>query len=259
MSLYPLAEWVPWRYLSDAGQPTYFKGTNQPEAAVLHIMQGYMSTARQWALTGHYGASWHFSVGRDGHIMQHLDFEDGGYHAGIASPPAPTPTWALWKGSGVNVNNYTIGIEHEGFSGDGFTEAQRVASRDLCRWLADTIGFAYDRDHFPPHADIDLVNRPNDFGPPTYREAHYLYMFQEDGMTPEERAKLDAVYAALTGGVPGAIEAWNSTGNSLIIAYNEMVFPHLGDDALHSGDGFADHRHTMDISGKTGGVVPGGN
>lgn len=78
-------------------------------------------------------------------------------------------------------------------------------------------------------------------------------------MTPEERAKLDAIYAALTGGVPGTIEAWNSTGNSLIIAYNEMVFPHLGDDALHSGDGFADHRHTMDISGKTGGVVPGGN
>ncbi|RTL26157.1 MAG: N-acetylmuramoyl-L-alanine amidase, partial [Rhodocyclaceae bacterium] len=118
---YPEAEWVPWKYLSEHGQTTYFKGQNRPEAAVLHIAQGYASTARQWAITGHYGASWHFFVCRDGHVMQHLDFEDGGYHAGIEVPPAPEPIWPLWKGAGININTYTIGIEHEGFSGDGFT------------------------------------------------------------------------------------------------------------------------------------------
>lgn len=186
MSRYPGAEWVPWRYLSDSGQPTYFRDANVPVATVLHVMQGYMSTARQWALTGHYGASWHFSVGRDGTVMQHLDFADGGYHAGIASPPAPTPTWALWKGSGVNVNCYTIGIEHEGFSGEGFTPEQAAASRDLCRWLAAELGFPYDRDHFPPHADIDLINRPSDFAPLAGREEHYAYMFEGDSVTREE-------------------------------------------------------------------------
>jgi len=198
MSRYPAAEWVPWRYISDSGQPAYFKGVNRPEAVVLHVMQGYMSTARQWAIVGHYGASWHFSVGRDGSVMQHLDFEDGGYHAGIPDT-APSPVWPLWKGHGVNVNLYTIGIEHEGFSGDGFTEAQRLASRDLCKWLAGELGFPYDRDHFPPHADIDLVNRPSDFAPPDGREAHYQYMFEEESMSEADRLRLDRLEKLLAG------------------------------------------------------------
>lgn len=200
MSRYVDAEWVPWRYLSDTGQPTYFKGTNQPTAVVLHIMQGYMSTARQWALTGHYGASWHFSVGRDGKVMQHLDFADGGYHAGIPDT-APKPTWSLWRGHGRNVNTYTIGIEHEGFSGDGFTEAQRQASKKLCQWLAMELDIPYARVHFPPHADIDVVNRVNDFGPPDYREEHYRFMFEEgDAMTPEERVEFDNLKIAIFAG-----------------------------------------------------------
>lgn len=215
---YPNAEWVPWAYNTGDG-PTYFKGMNQPIAAVLHIAQGHASTARQWAITGHYGASWHYTVCLDGTVLQHLDHEDGGYHAGIASPPAPTPTWSLWKGPGVNVNWYTIGIEHEGFSGDGFTDAQRDASKALCQWLAATLGFPYDREHFPAHAEIDLINRANDFGPPAYREEHYQFMFEEDAMTPEEKAKLDAVYAALTGGVDSVIEDWNKNGNSLLLGY----------------------------------------
>lgn len=255
--IYPGAEWVPWRYESPQG-PTYFKDGNQPIAVVLHIAQGYASTARQWAITGHYGASWHYTVCKDGTVLQHLLHKHGGYHAGIPAT-APTPTWPLWRGYGQNVNTYTIGIEHEGFSGDGFPEAQAVASRDLCRWLAGELGIPYDRDHFPPHADIDLINRPNDFGPPAYREEHYRFMFEEEEcMTPEERAKLDAVYAALTGGVPGVIEAWNANGNSVLVAYNDLVFPHLGDEAKHTpASGVPNHRHILDQLGpaSTGGVA----
>ena len=59
----------------------------------------------------------------------------------------------------------------------------------------------------------------------------------EVGMTPDERAKLDAVYAALTGGVPGVIEAWNENGNSVLVAYNDLVFPHLSDALAHK------HKH----------------
>ena len=185
MSRYPNAEWVPWKYNSEYG-PTYYKGTNKPEAVVLHVMQGYLRTARTWAAQGHYGASWHFSVGVDGTVLQHLEFEDGGYHAGI-SVNSKKPTWPLWKGHEVNVNNYTIGIEHEGFSGEGFPDAQRNASRDLCQWLARDLAFGFDRDHFPPHADIDIVNRPNDFAPPAQREEFYKFLFEEeDDMTPAE-------------------------------------------------------------------------
>ena len=42
---------------------------------------------------------------------------------------------------------------------------------------------------------------------------------EEDEMTPEERAKLDAVYKALTGGIDSVIEDWNKNGNSLLLGY----------------------------------------
>lgn len=212
---YPEAEWVPWAYNTGDG-PAYFRGLNQPIAAVLHIAQGYSSTARQWAITGHYGASWHYTVCRDGRVLQHLLHSDGGYHAGIPAT-APTPTWSLWRGHGTNVNRYTIGIEHEGFSGVGFTPEQAAASKRLCRWLAEEIGFPYDREHFPAHAEIDLINRPNDFAPPEDREAHYRYMFKEDDMTPAEvealvNERLDAVLPAYYRGLTRAYWDRNVAG-----------------------------------------------
>lgn len=177
---YPLAEWVPWKPTAGApaesvGLPTAYYGRNVPIAVVLHIMQGYQRTARSWALQGFYPKSWHFSVGRDGSVMQHLDLVDGGYHAGITAAKAAAypPTWPLWRGAAVNVNFYTIGIEHEGFAGEPFTEAQTQASIRLCLWLADILEIAVDPIRFPPHAVIDIRDRPHDFNTPTLRLSHY--------------------------------------------------------------------------------------
>lgn len=71
---------------------------------------------------------------------------------------------------------------------------------------------------------------------------------EEDDMTPEQAAKLDAVYAALTGGVDSVIQEWNKAGNSLLLGYaleqgklaDHMTAPH-GSGAKHShkiGDSF---------------------
>jgi hypothetical protein len=181
---YPNAEWVPWKYTDAAGRQTYYKGLNAPVAVVLHVMQGYLSTAREWALTGHYGASWHFSVGRDGTVLQHLELADGGYHAGIPGN-ALAPTWALWRGHSENVNHYTIGVEHEGFAGAQYTQPQMAASRELCRWLSKTLGIFLDRDHFTHHGSIDIVNRVNDFNTPTLRDAFYAYLMEDPVPEPE--------------------------------------------------------------------------
>lgn len=113
-------EQVPWKLLSSQG-PTYYKGACAPVAVVLHRSQGYYSTARQWAIEGHYGASWHYSIDHDGSIMQHLTHADGGYHAGIAAT-APTPTWSGWQGHGRNVNAYCV------------TPETRILTPDL-RWV----------------------------------------------------------------------------------------------------------------------------
>lgn len=202
---YPKASWVPWKPADKQGRATYYRGQNRPEAVILHIMAGHASTARQWASEGHYGASFHFTVARDGSVMQHLDFEDGGYHAGITAAQAKVspPIWHLWKGPDVNVNHYTIGIEHEGFPGEDWPEPQRLASRDLCYWLAPRLNIPTpDQDtmvagalgpgdryllHYPPHAAIDRINRPNDFDTLVRRAAFYQWLKQGgDDLTPDE-------------------------------------------------------------------------
>ena len=194
----PFAERVQWRYPSaepgNENKPTYYRGQNRPEAVVLHISEGFAGTARAWAAIGKYPKSWHFFVCRDGAILQHLEPQDGGYHAGITDAQARQhpPTWTLWKGLGINVNVYTIGIEHEGFyQGYPWPEAQLQASKQLCQWISAEWGIPYDREHFPAHAEIDVLNRVNDFAIPAAREAHYRYLFEEDDMSAEDKARLD--------------------------------------------------------------------
>lgn len=213
MSFYPGAEWVPWKYQGPM-KVSYFKGLNRPKAVVLHVMAGYLRTSRAWAISGYDDASWHYSIGRDGTVLQHLRHEDGGYHAGVVN----RPTWNLY--TGTNPNLYTIGIEHEGFPREPFTEPQSRASRDLCRWLSRTLNIPMDREHFPPHAVIDTINRPNDFNTPALREEFYRYLFEEeDEMTPEQAQKLEAVWRALCAGQPEILDAWNANGNSLLKGY----------------------------------------
>ena len=216
-------EWVPWKLDSQSG-PTYYVGLNKPTAVVLHRMQGWATTAHQWALSGHYGASWHYTVGRDGTILQHLGHTHGGYHAGIPNT-APSPTWTLWRGHGQNVNTYTLGVECEGFAGDDWPDAQLEALRWLCRKLALDLGIPYERERFPAHAEIDVVNRVNDFDWPERRHIVYDYLFEKEA---EMDPRLDAVIAALGG--MAEIEAWNARGNSLLAGYaleQEKLGAHL--------------------------------
>ena len=176
---YPGAEWIPWAW--NPNNPAYYNDQNAPEAVVLHVAQGYRGTVRQWAKDGYAGASWHYTVCRDGRVLQHLEHNDGGYHAGIEryrrdGSENPIPTWPLWKGWGVNVNRYTIGIEHEGFSGTQFTPEQMAASRELCRWLAGELGIPLDVEHFTWHGAIALIDRADDFNTAPLREEFYSYL-----------------------------------------------------------------------------------
>ena len=242
MSRYPAAQWAPWRYLAADGEPAFYRGQNGPAAVVLHVMAGHMSTVLGWASIGYRFASWHYSVGRDGKVYQHLEHSDGGYHAGITDTQAAArpPVWRLWRGLGVNVNRYTIGVEHEGFEGQPFTAAQSAASRDLCRWLAADLGIPLDRDHFPPHAVIDTVNRVNDFNTPALREAHYAYLFEEeDDMTPAEEARmkrLEDIVALITQAPPNALTPDGTPWNLYLRDewLSRAIDKHAADEGAHS-------------------------
>lgn len=77
-------------------------------------------------------ASWHFSILRNGQVIQHYDTELITWHCGS-----------------VYFNHKLIGIEHEGgYSphNEPLTEAQKIASVELVNWLAATHGFALTRE-----------------------------------------------------------------------------------------------------------------
>jgi hypothetical protein len=84
--------------------------------------------------------SWQYSLrSADGHIAQHLDLSDVGWHAG---------NWY--------VNAHSIGLEHEGFaaSGDWYTEAMYRTSAALVRHLTAKYGIPRDRGHIIGHDQI---------------------------------------------------------------------------------------------------------
>ena len=51
------------------------------------------------------------------------------------------------------------------------------------------------------------------------RDANYIFE-EEDDMTEEQKAKLDAVYNALCAGNQAMIDAWNANGNNLLLGYS---------------------------------------
>lgn len=92
------------------GYPDVAEDSMYPQAIVDHVAQGYMAGLLGIAQSADPGKSWHFSIGRDGTIVQHVSIWNPAWHAGDVNGP----TWPGY--TGTNPNKFTIGIEHEGFS-----------------------------------------------------------------------------------------------------------------------------------------------
>ena len=92
------------------GYPDIAEDGVYPAAVVSHVAQGYMTGLLGIAQQAAPGKSWHFSIGRDGTIVQHVSIWDPAWHAGDVN----APTWRLHNAT--NPNKRTVGIEHEGFS-----------------------------------------------------------------------------------------------------------------------------------------------
>lgn len=86
-----------------------------PQAVVSHVAQGYFSGLLGIARASEPGKSWHFSVGRNGEIAQHVSIWNPAYHAGVVNDPQPLAS-ALIGQFGSNPNTWSVGIEMEGFS-----------------------------------------------------------------------------------------------------------------------------------------------
>ncbi|MFC8801278.1 N-acetylmuramoyl-L-alanine amidase [Promicromonospora sp. NPDC057138] len=84
--------------------------------------------------------AWNYTLrSEDGHVANHLDPADVGWHAG---------NWFM--------NMHSIGVEHEGWAGSGawFTEAMYQSSAELVRYLAAEHDIPLDRAHIIGHDQV---------------------------------------------------------------------------------------------------------
>ncbi|WP_248960600.1 N-acetylmuramoyl-L-alanine amidase [Sphaerisporangium perillae] len=106
---------------------------------VIHDTEGYYGPSVRLAQDPTYLA-WNYTIrSSDGHIAQHLEAKDLGWHAG---------NWY--------VNMHSIGIEHEGFAGTAtwFTESMYQTSAKLVKHLSAKYGIPLDRAHIIGHDQV---------------------------------------------------------------------------------------------------------
>ncbi|MFF7197449.1 N-acetylmuramoyl-L-alanine amidase [Streptomyces sp. NPDC008079] len=139
-------EWIPAPY-EDTGGGDYGNydkadrpNTEKIDTIVIHDTEGYWDTALQLVQDPTYLA-WHYTVrSSDGHIAQHLNTKDVGWHAG---------NWYT--------NSKSVGIEHEGFltdPGTWYTESMYRTSARLVKYLAAKYHIPLDRQHILGHDNV---------------------------------------------------------------------------------------------------------
>ncbi len=173
--------------------------SNGLAAVVHHIAEGSFSTLCSrdfWGTrNGGSGGSVHFGVAKDGRVVQLVDIWDAAYGNGLIA----NPSWP-WIAAhpGVNPNLATVSIEHEGFTGDPWPEAQVQATTELTRWILKWFGVKATTDTVIGHYRIDSVNRALCPGTGWPRDRIIAALNEEEddlaGFSDEEKAFLHDLF-----------------------------------------------------------------
>ncbi|MEH0829645.1 MULTISPECIES: N-acetylmuramoyl-L-alanine amidase [unclassified Micromonospora] len=140
-------EWIPAPYEQLSDDPGDYGNHDlgdrpkqqKIEYIVIHDTEGYFGPSVDLVKRADY-LGWHYTLRSvDGYIAQHIKAKDVGWHAG---------NWY--------VNAKSIGLEHEGFAGQGtwYTEAMYRTSAKLVRHLALKFGIPMDRQHIIGHDNV---------------------------------------------------------------------------------------------------------
>lgn len=126
-----------------------------PQAIVLHIMEGSLAGTDSWFRNPKSQVSSHYGIGKNGEIWNWVDEQNTAFTNGRVDKPT-------WKGyeKGVNPNFTTITIEHEGWTGQPWTEEMYAADVYLLKEIAKRWGIPLDRDHIIGHNEI-YGKKPN--------------------------------------------------------------------------------------------------
>jgi hypothetical protein len=146
------------------GSPNFWTGRAGyiPVAICDHIMEGTMEATNSWFKNLRSEASAHFGVAKDGRTWQWVKEADSAWGNGILqSPDMSVGFIAECANKDINPNYRTISIEHEGNTGDPFTEPQYQSTLALHRYLCGTYKIVPDRQHIVGHYQIMSKDRAN--------------------------------------------------------------------------------------------------
>lgn len=162
-----------------AGNFTQGRGGVALEAIVIHIAEGPLGAIDAWFNDARAKASTHFAVSKAGRIHQYVKLADMPYANGSIEPGYTAKL--IDENAGINPNQWTVSIEHEGFTGEQMTPAMFDASTWLSAWLFETdlfsggaTGVAVDRKHVLGHRDISPRSRPRCPGYPESFFGRYI-------------------------------------------------------------------------------------
>jgi len=128
----------------------------KPEAIVIHIMEGTLQGTDAWFSSISSQVSSHYGIGKRGEIHQYVQEDAVAWHAGRVA----VPSWKLLK-EAVNPNIYTIGIEHEGYAGEVWTQEMKNSSADLIADICKRWNIPVDREHIIGHYEINSLYKLN--------------------------------------------------------------------------------------------------
>ncbi|MFE7131263.1 N-acetylmuramoyl-L-alanine amidase [Streptomyces sp. NPDC057638] len=134
---HPGARWT-------AASPANWRLADRPEdfridRVVIHVVQGSFPTALRVFQDPEHGAATHYVVGKDGRVAQMIRELDVAFHAGNR-----------------DVNERSIGIEHEGFVDrpEDFTQTMYRSSAALTAGICVRYGIPADREHIIGHVEV---------------------------------------------------------------------------------------------------------
>jgi N-acetyl-anhydromuramyl-L-alanine amidase AmpD len=145
---YPQAHWL-------AASLSNYTQANRPisgpiNMVVIHVTDGSYASALSWFRNPRAHATAHYVIrSSDGDVTQMVREKDEAWHAGNG-----------------DVNDRSIGIEHEGVTGvcSWLTDAMYRSSAQLSAYLALKYVIPIDRKHFIGHNEVPDPNHPGQFG-----------------------------------------------------------------------------------------------
>lgn len=143
--------------------PNFTKGRlgYEPIIVVIHRMEGTLVGTDAWFGNPVSKVSSHYGIGKSGAIHQYVKEENAAWHAGISKVVnKSTGDWVKAHGlidsTGrlVNPNFYSIGIEHEGFIKNSWSDAMVDSSAQLIADICYRHKIPFDAEHIVGHHRI---------------------------------------------------------------------------------------------------------